>query len=195
MSMLQFKIMGKIKYTKELLSALVSRHKNVADIVRELGLRVGSGVHGHICKKIREFEIDIRHFVGMRSSVRQESNKKKHYSEILRKRVGLQRRREGYQLTRALIEFGRKHECELCSQGPVWNSQPLTLQVDHRNGDVMDDRPTNLRFLCPNCHTQTPDYGTRKEKKKCSRCKVAVLCKGNKSGSCATCYPIWRRGG
>lgn len=66
----------------------------------------------------------------------------------------------------ALIRSGRKYRCEICGLGPTWNDQPLTLQVDHINGNNTDHRPENLRFLCPNCHTQTPTYGSKRGTKK-----------------------------
>lgn len=55
------------------------------------------------------------------------------------------------------------YQCE-CGLGPEWQGKPLTLQLDHINGDHQDDRLENLRFLCPNCHTQTPTWGHRNGK-------------------------------
>lgn len=56
------------------------------------------------------------------------------------------------------------YKCSLCPLGPEWQGKPLTLQLDHINGDCEDDRVENLRFLCPNCHTQTPTWGNRNHK-------------------------------
>ena len=61
-----------------------------------------------------------------------------------------------------LFKSGRSYTCEICQQGDMWCGQSLTLQVDHINGDNKNHELTNLRFLCPNCHTQTSTYGRKK---------------------------------
>lgn len=67
-----------------------------------------------------------------------------------------------FDLKRALIILGREYKCESCGIGPSWNGKDLTLQVDHIDGNNKRHDPDNLRFLCPNCHTQTPTYGNKK---------------------------------
>lgn len=46
------------------------------------------------------------------------------------------------------------HECKICKNSQ-WLNQPITLELDHENGNNRDNRRENLRFLCPNCHSQT----------------------------------------
>lgn len=48
--------------------------------------------------------------------------------------------------------------CSICASPPIWNNKHLTLQLDHINGVRSDNRITNLRILCPNCHTQTDTF-------------------------------------
>ena len=69
-------------------------------------------------------------------------------------------------LKKRLIEEGLKEErCELCGIGNEWNGRMLTLQLHHINGNHTDNRIENLQILCPNCHSQTENYGTKNIKK------------------------------
>lgn len=63
---------------------------------------------------------------------------------------------------RLLKEGLLDNECEVCGTGPEWNGEELVLQLDHKNGVSDDHRVLNLRIICPNCHTQTPTYVSRK---------------------------------
>ena len=40
----------------------------------------------------------------------------------------------------------------------MWCGEPIVLHLDHINGIRNDNRIENLRFLCPNCHSQTKTY-------------------------------------
>ena len=53
-----------------------------------------------------------------------------------------------------LIEY----VCSECGQNGNWNGKVLSLQIDHINGIRNDNRLSNLRFLCPNCHSQTSTF-------------------------------------
>lgn len=56
--------------------------------------------------------------------------------------------------------------CQSCGIGETWNNKKLVLQLDHINGINNDNRIENLRFLCPNCHSQQETFSARNIKKK-----------------------------
>ncbi len=55
--------------------------------------------------------------------------------------------------------------CYICGAKPLWMGQPLTLQLDHIDGDSTNNIIENLRLLCPNCHSQTSTFGGRNIKR------------------------------
>lgn len=58
---------------------------------------------------------------------------------------------------RKLLEMLRGYKCEVCGISE-WNNKPITLEVEHKDGNSEDSSPSNVCLICPNCHAQTDTY-------------------------------------
>ena len=71
------------------------------------------------------------------------------------------RRTQRLNLKRRLLREGLKEDrCEICGIDE-WLGRPLAMALHHINGDPADNRIENLQLLCPNCHSQTPNFAGR----------------------------------
>ena len=63
------------------------------------------------------------------------------------------------------------YQCQCCGNTGQWMGKSLVLQLDHIDGDNTNNELDNLRWLCPNCHSQTPTFGNtnRSSRKKRTR--------------------------
>ena len=61
-----------------------------------------------------------------------------------------------------LIEDGiKEHKCENCGI-TKWFGEPCPLELHHIDGNRFNNNFINLQILCPNCHSQTPNYSGKK---------------------------------
>jgi len=60
-----------------------------------------------------------------------------------------------------LIEY----KCRDCGIINDWNGKPITIELEHIDGDRQNNELKNLCFLCPNCHSQTPTFRAKNRKK------------------------------
>lgn len=58
---------------------------------------------------------------------------------------------------RRFLEILHGYKCSVCGLSE-WNEKPITLEVEHKDGNSEDSSPENVCLICPNCHSQTDTY-------------------------------------
>jgi predicted RNA-binding Zn-ribbon protein involved in translation (DUF1610 family) len=164
------------KYTEEMLRDAVAVSRSVAGVLRHLGIVQSGGMHAHISRSIRKYGIDTSHFTGQGWRRDREFPDPRPPQEVLRLLPPGSPRANGQRLRKALLRLGRPYVCEQCGNDGTWQAGKLVLHVDHMDGNYLDCRPENLRFLCPNCHSQTASHAGK------NRCRKESVSPGVHSG-------------
>jgi hypothetical protein len=125
----------------------------MSGVLRTLGIRLAGGNHSHIKKMIQRYEIDTSHFTGKLWNKGGRSLSRKPVSEVLTIWPEGSNRPKAKQLRNCMIDLGVNLVCSECKISD-WNGKTLVLEIDHINQNWLDNRLENLRFLCPNCHSQ-----------------------------------------
>lgn len=160
----------------------------VAGVLRSLGLATAGNSYEVVREECKRLDLDTSHWRGRGYRVRE----KQKLSELL----VVDSKATNATLKRWMTREGvLASTCAVCGQEPVWQGQPLTLRLDHINGDRTDARRENLRLLCPNCDSQTDTYCGRNVKRSRDRrgdTRAVRLCPcgkaiGPRSLQCLTC--------
>ena len=135
------------RWTKELLEPVCKTSFSYREVLQKLNLVCAGGNYKNLQKNISKFDIDISHMV------HQAHNQGKEFIKFndLSKVSSIKRR--------FAKEVG--YFCSNCGIH-TWNDRPLTLELDHIDGDNRNNAKDNLRLLCPNCHSQTNTFRNRK---------------------------------
>ncbi|KAF4410377.1 HNH endonuclease signature motif containing protein [Streptomyces lycii] len=142
----------------EELRRAVAGSVSVAGALRRLGLPESGSGRARFRRWVAEDGVSTAHFLGQaHQRGRPGPTPVRRPEEILVQRDDGHRTRTAL-LRRALLATGRAERCAECGTGPEWRGRPMTLEIDHINGDWRDDRAENLRLLCPNCHAITSTW-------------------------------------
>lgn len=139
------------------IKVLVKSSTNIMDFLHKMGLSSKGSNRDTAKKHIGRLKLDCSHW----SCDNTQGLKKQWQSRRIATIDILDGKHPGYQTCKLKDRLFKEHlknkQCEECGI-TQWNNKPLTLHLDHINGNSRDHRLSNLRILCPNCHSQTDTY-------------------------------------
>ena len=56
------------------------------------------------------------------------------------------------------------YKCSSCGISD-WNNKPITLWVDHIDGNASNNHYSNFKLICPNCDSQQDTFGAKNKGK------------------------------
>jgi 5-methylcytosine-specific restriction endonuclease McrA len=137
----------------------VAASRSFAQVLARLGHKPGGRIQSSVKLRVRAMGLDTDHFSGQ--SWRRNSRIPVVAASPLDQVLVEGRLAGTAHLKRRLLDAGLKQACcEGCGRRR-WNGTRIPLELDHVNGRRNDNRLSNLRVLCPNCHAQTPTYRGR----------------------------------
>ncbi|WP_232626696.1 HNH endonuclease [Streptomyces alfalfae] len=140
----------------------VAASYGLADLKRRLGLSPFGGAGRAKAKRsIDEYGLSTEHFKGQGHNAGRCRSTIRRADDILVRLDDGSPRTRSRLLRRALDEIGTPQVCVECGLGQMWQGRRLVLEIDHVNGDRLDNRRENLRYLCPSCHSQTASFARR----------------------------------
>lgn len=147
-------------FTKDELEQIVKESHSYKEVISKLGYSTNCGANNVTLKnRLEKYNIDITHFSSQPKQSKIKRNKENVFCE---NSTATQRTLRRWFVKGNYIDY----RCSECGLEGFWNGKELKLQLDHINGDNKDNRIENLRWLCPNCHSQTETFCGKHLKKK-----------------------------
>lgn len=136
------------------IEAAIPDASSLADILRAIGAQPHQSNYARLRRTVEQFDLDLSKMAAPRQGGGVPPIP---LGELLVKG----RRYASAKLRQRLVEAGLKEpRCESCRQ-ESWLGDPIPLELDHVDGDRLNNELENLRLLCPNCHALTPTYRGR----------------------------------
>jgi len=135
------------EYTDQDIVEAAKKVKSIAGLLRQLGLKPAGGNFAHAKKNLQRLNINTDHWTGRAWNKDEKLKDWKDYARATNLKKHLIRK--------------KGHQCENCKL-TEWLKKPITLEIEHIDGNRTNNSFKNLKLLCPNCHSYTKTWRRKK---------------------------------
>lgn len=141
------------KYTySEEFAKVVEASFTRKEVILKMGWSLANASFLRFKKWVEEHDLDISHFNYGFAPGNKPRNKRSNEQVFV-----YGKEEHGKTLKQRMLKLGVPNECLICGL-TEWFGLAIVLEVDHIDGDRVNNVLSNLRLLCPNCHSQTPTF-------------------------------------
>ena len=151
------------KLTDQEFSDLVKSSLNISEVLFKLGYTTKGNSWGYsqVRQRMTDLNLSGKDFRGKSAMITfSEQKKELSYDDLFKENC---KHNRNVIRNRIIRDNLLPYKVAICGC-KEWQGNTLSLELDHRNGINNDNILENLRFLCPNCHSQTTTYGSRNQK-------------------------------
>lgn len=149
------------KYTDQDLIEAVKTSISKRQILGKLGLAQAGGNYECLSESIKRLQIDVAHLLGKGANKGKTFQPKRKIETFIEDGAPIQ----SFKLKNRLIkEKYLQAKCSNCGLD-TWLDNPIPLELEHIDGNHLNNTLTNLTLLCPNCHALTDTYRGKNKKK------------------------------
>lgn len=132
----------------------------LSDVIRGVGLLPVGRNHQTVQRRIDKLGLSTTHFNVSEALKRNKKQSVASADPVEYIKTASRQRLRPLVIRYDLVEY----KCVSCGNDGNWLNKPITLELDHMDGDSTNNEINNLRFLCPNCHSQTETFGRKRRK-------------------------------
>lgn len=140
-------------------SKLIAKSLAYSEILRYFNFKGQGRNYDTIKRRIKQLNLNVDHFTGKPIRL---SNKIIPLDDII-KHNKYPDYKTGNLKKRLYISGIKKPQCEICNI-VKWQGKDISFSLDHIDGNNSNHLLSNLRIICPNCHSQTETFAGKKNK-------------------------------
>ncbi|MEO8785170.1 MAG: HNH endonuclease signature motif containing protein [Candidatus Saccharimonadales bacterium] len=161
--------MSKRSWTDDELTTAVANARSIRQVIQRLRLVPAGGNYSQVTRRMNDLALETKHFSGKGWNHGWQFDPRKpkrSLDELLVKNCNVQ----SFKLKQRLFSEGiKKPKCEQCGWAQSAVNGRIPVELDHINGNKLDNRLVNLRVLCPNCHSLKPTHRGLNKKSRYAR--------------------------